>query len=187
MPRHCRRASFPVADAPAAIVVFGAPVDLDGRPGPTLARRLDAAEVAARRWPYAPIVVTGGAVRTSVPEALAMRDRLIARGVPAGRLVVEDQARNTLHSARLVAAVLPSIAGRRTSAPFVIVVVTSGYHALRCRLLLQAMGVRVVHAVVPAAERETMGHAAWLGAVLRESAALPWSLLRVWWKPRTRE
>lgn len=186
MSRRCRRASFRVAEAVAAIVVFGAPVGEGGRPGPALVRRLDAARAAASRWPHAPIVVTGGPVRSSVPEARVMRDWLIAKGVAATRLVVEDQARNTLHSARLVTMLLPAIAPG-LAAPFALVVVTSGYHALRCRLLLRATGARVAHVVTPPAERARMGNAAWLGAVLRESAALPWSLLRVLRKPRTRE
>lgn len=173
---------FPVADAIAAIIVFGAPLSDDGTPGRALARRLVAAAAAARRWPDPPVIVTGGPVATARPEAWAMRDALLGHGVDADRIVVEDEARDTLHSARRVAALLRPRGGQSA-----VIVVTSGYHALRCRLLLRLLGVGVAGVVAPDAERMAMGRGAWLLAVLREAAALPWSLLRIAAKARTRE
>lgn len=171
-----------MAERPGAIVVFGAPLAPDGSPGPTLARRLEAAATAAARWPALPIIVSGGPVRGPRPEAHAMRAALVAAGISPARLMVEDAARHTLDTAWRVAPLLHAggIAGP-------VVVVTSGYHALRCRASLRAAGVRVAATVVPPAERRSMGSLPWIAAALREIVAMPWCLLRVLAKRRTRE
>lgn len=166
----------------AAIVVFGAPLTADGAPGPTLARRLVAAHAAARRWPEAPVIVSGGAVRTAKPEAWAMRAALAARGVAAERLVIEDRARTTLDTVRLISPILGTLGARGP-----VVIVTSGFHAPRCRALLRASGARVAAVVAPDGERRAMGLGPWSVACLHEMAALPWSLLRLLAKRRTRE
>ena len=89
-----------------ALVVLGAPVTADRRPGPHLRARLDAALalLAPRRdgdlgapLGFLPpsfdvVVVTGGAPKTYgsagvVPEATVMCEYLVERGVPMSRCV----------------------------------------------------------------------------------------------------
>ncbi|MBM3522523.1 MAG: YdcF family protein [Alphaproteobacteria bacterium] len=166
----------------AAIVVFGAPLETDGTPGPTLARRLVAALTAAQCWPAVPVIVSGGAVRTATPEAWVMKSELAARGVAAERLVVEDRARNTLDTVRLISPLLDTLGAHGP-----IVIVSSGFHAPRCWFLLRASGVRIASIVTPVDERRAMGFGRWAVACAREMAALPWCLLRLLGKRRTRE
>jgi uncharacterized SAM-binding protein YcdF (DUF218 family) len=89
-----------------AIVVMGA-AQYDGRPSPVFAARLDHA-IELYRSDVAPrLVVTGGkADGDRTTEAAAARAYAIARGVPAGAILVEDGSRTTLESIRAVGGVL---------------------------------------------------------------------------------
>jgi uncharacterized SAM-binding protein YcdF (DUF218 family) len=89
-----------------AIVVLGA-AQYDGRPSPVFAARLDHA-IQLFEDGYAPrFVVTGGKqAGDRMTEAEAARDYAIARGVPAGAILMEDRGRTTLGSLDSVAAML---------------------------------------------------------------------------------
>ena len=89
-----------------AIVVLGA-AQYVGRPSPVFEARLSHA-VDLYREGLAPVfVVTGGKVPGDVTtEAAVARAYAIAHGVPAGAIIGEDRARNTLASLRSVAALL---------------------------------------------------------------------------------
>jgi uncharacterized SAM-binding protein YcdF (DUF218 family) len=89
-----------------AIVVMGA-AQYDGRPSPIFAARLDHAialyQSGLAKW----LVVTGGkAEGDRTTEAAAARKYAIAKGVPAGAILGEDQSRDTLESIHGVATVL---------------------------------------------------------------------------------
>ena len=105
-----------------AIVVLGCRVGPDGRPSHALRRR---AEHAARlyRAGAAPYVVTTGGVGDFGPsEASVARDVLIAHGVPAHRVLVEDASTSTDENARFAK---ERFGGRR------VLVVTDAYHVAR--------------------------------------------------------
>ena len=89
-----------------AIVVMGA-AQYDGRPSPVFEARLEHA-VALFRDGVAPyLVVTGGkAEGDRTTEAATARDYAIGHGVPAGAILMEDEARTTLASIRAVASLL---------------------------------------------------------------------------------
>jgi uncharacterized SAM-binding protein YcdF (DUF218 family) len=161
---------------PPVIVVFGAAVAADGTPSATLARRLEAAAQAAAAFPDSRVLVSGGAVHSALPEATAMAALLVAAGLARERLVVEDRSRTTWESATRIARVIAGL-----GAPWAVVLVTSGYHAPRCRLFLRLNGIAVVTAITPPHERRRMGAQAWIVAVARELAAIPWNVLRVLW------
>ena len=64
--------------------------------------RLTDAEVLARRFALARVVVTGGdryAFATGFPEGAIMRDFLVARGVEPERIIAETRARTTYENA----------------------------------------------------------------------------------------
>jgi uncharacterized SAM-binding protein YcdF (DUF218 family) len=89
-----------------AIVVLGA-AQYDGRPSQVFSARLDHATALYARGLAPYFVVTGGnrpGDRTT--EAAVARAYAIARGIPADRILVEDQARTTLESMRGVARIL---------------------------------------------------------------------------------
>lgn len=158
------------------IVVFGAAVAADGTPSAALARRLEAATRAAAEFPASRVLVTGGAVHSPVPEAPVMAAALVDAGLARERLVVEDQARTTWESATRIAGLLADRGDAKA-----VVLVTSGYHTPRCRLFLRLNEIVVVTAVTPPDERRRMGTQAWMVAVAREIAAVPWNVLRVLW------
>jgi uncharacterized SAM-binding protein YcdF (DUF218 family) len=158
------------------IVVFGAAVAADGTPSAALARRLEAALRAAAAFPASPVLVTGGAVHSHVAEAPVMAASLRDAGVARERLIVEDQARTTWESTGRIARLIADRGDARA-----VVLVTSGYHAPRCRLFLRLAGIAVVTAITPPDERRRMGAQAWMVAVAREFAAMPWNVLRVLW------
>lgn len=164
------------SQASPTIVVFGAAVADDGAPSATLIRRLEATLAAAVAHPLSPILVTGGAVRSRCPEAMVMAAWLEAAGIARTRFVLEDRALTTWDSAARIAALVASTHG--DGAPRV-VLVTSGYHAPRCRLFLRLHRVAIAAVVAPPDERRRMGNAAWMIAIARELAALPWNVLRV--------
>lgn len=107
------------------IVVLGAGLYDDGSMRPLLVDRLNAALTLANRYPFAPIVTSGGVPRSGVTEARAMRNWLVDNGVPAERITEEGRSRSTVENAANTVALL---AGRRTSG---IVVVSSPNHVER--------------------------------------------------------
>ncbi|MBS1181521.1 MAG: hypothetical protein H6Q99_1401 [Proteobacteria bacterium] len=99
----------PGALAPAGIIVLGGVIDtglstelnsaelIDG------AERLIVAAELARRYPEARVLLSGGSngvfTNDDLAESAIARDLLIAFGVPADRIVVEDRSRNTHENA----------------------------------------------------------------------------------------
>src|SRR4051812_5966410 len=89
-----------------ALVVLGCKVGPSGRPGPALARRVATAARAFHAG-VAPIVVASGGRRWGSPiEARAIRDDLVAAGVPAGAVLEELCSLCTYENALFSAALL---------------------------------------------------------------------------------
>ncbi|MCS5479949.1 YdcF family protein [Corynebacterium sp. YIM 101645] len=114
-------ASAAPADAP--IIVLGNGLNTDGSVHPNLAHRLEAAHALAITRPTTPIVVSGGLTPDGHIEAHAMREWLIANGVPASRIIVEDRANSTVTNARYARQLLPGATS--------VIVVTSENHLRR--------------------------------------------------------
>lgn len=151
----------PPADA-NVILVLGAPVHY-GRVLPLLARRLD---TALRLWREAatdPVIVVSGGRPTSSSsgtEAAAMARYLIEAGLPADRVVTEEQSGTTRENIRYskeLEALTGAVALHRNSAPAdgehaaVALVVTSDFHVLRTTSICRRHRLRatVVGAVSP--------------------------------------
>ncbi len=155
----------------AWIVVFGFPVQPDGQPTPTLARRIAAAVVAARRHPAARLLVSGGPSGGGPVEAEAMRAALLRRGVAAERIVVDAAARDTLDTARAAVRLIPRGA--------LVLAVSSRYHLPRCVVLLRLAGLRARGLGATTSRRETLaGRLYW---PLREPAAFAWDAAIATW------
>jgi uncharacterized SAM-binding protein YcdF (DUF218 family) len=89
-----------------AIVVLGA-AQFNGRPSPVYAARLDHAVDLYLAGKAKVLVMTGGkAAGDRTTEAAAGRDYAMARGVPAGAILLEDRGRTTLESLDSVAGIL---------------------------------------------------------------------------------
>ena len=102
-----------------AIVVLGAALTPDGRPGPALAERIEAGAQAFREG-RAPIVVMTGAL-----EAAIMRERAVELGVPREAIRIEPTALTTRTNAVACAALLQPDGIRR------VLFVTQPYHRRR--------------------------------------------------------
>lgn len=107
------------------IVVLGYGLLPDGALRPELENRLTAAYLQALAAPFSPVIVTGGNPQNGVTEAAAMRNWLLARGLPADRVHAEEQAGSTVQNALFGTRLLRELGA--TSA----VVVTSPNHIRR--------------------------------------------------------
>jgi uncharacterized SAM-binding protein YcdF (DUF218 family) len=155
-----------------AIVVLGCRMPRDGTLGSAMERRV-ATGVALLREGVAPRLVLSGGGEGARPEAEAMRELALRLGAAETTILLEARSRNTIENASLSAALLRRHGLRR------VVVVTDRYHALRARLLFRWAALEVV-AVAAAPGRLRRDWKMWL----RESVALPRSLLRLLRAPR---
>ncbi|MEV5504961.1 SanA/YdcF family protein [Streptomyces orinoci] len=122
-----------VADAPQAPVamVFGAGL-WQGRPSPYLADRLDTAIDLYRRGKVRVLLVTGDNGRESYDEPDAMRDYLVAHGVPGQRIVRDYAGFDTWDSCAR---------GRRVFGVRRALLVSQDFHIRRAVALCRAAGI----------------------------------------------
>jgi uncharacterized SAM-binding protein YcdF (DUF218 family) len=162
--------AVPDAVPDAVILIFGAAVRPGGRPSTTLRWRVEAAAAFATRFAAPLFVPTGGVGRFGPSEASVMAVLLAARGVPPGRILLEETGTDTLSSARAVTGL---IRAHGIAAP--VFAASSLYHVARCVVLLRVLGVPARAAGppwVPAGSR-WMTRCYWW---LREVAALPYDI-----------
>lgn len=124
-----------------ALIVLGAAVH--GREvSPALAARLDVAVGYHQRNPDALIVVSGAqGPQEDVPEAVAMRDYLLARGVPDDRIVGEDRATSTAENFAFSVALLDA----RLAPGYRVGFVTSEFHVWRASATAARAGLATTH------------------------------------------
>jgi uncharacterized SAM-binding protein YcdF (DUF218 family) len=119
-----------------AIVIFGAAVMVDGRPSPSLRRRIACGADAATAWPHAPVLCSGGVGAAGPSEASIIAEGLVSRGIARKRLTLDEESLDTLQSVVATARFM-----RRQSLDEA-VVCSDLYHIPRIRLLLAALGMR---------------------------------------------
>ncbi len=148
------------------VVVLGCGLTSGSRVPPLLASRLERgrelyASQAAEGNP--PVVITSGGQgpRERLPEARAMADYLIQRGIPGDRIECEERSRNTEQNLRFSKAIMQErIPGYRC------VVVTSNFHVLRAAITARRTGVNGQMVGSPTAAYF------WPTATIREFAAV---------------
>ena len=119
-----------------AIIVLGAQVNPNGEPSIQLRWRLDA---AAEAWKQKnTVIVTCGAQggNEPAPEALVMRDYLVAQGVPEEMILTDAVSYNTRQNIRNAADLLKGYTVER------VLIVTSDYHLARAMALAEDEGLR---------------------------------------------
>ena len=135
--------SFIRTAAPANYaIVLGMALE-NGKPNSDLLSRLDTAEAYLSENPEATLILTGGNPDESGrTEAAAMGEILTERGVPAERMILEDQARDTRSNFRNVAQLIDP------TGP--VVLVSSNYHMDRAvRTARRAGFTRVLRLPAP--------------------------------------
>lgn len=152
------------------IVVLGAGLTRDGRPGYALTRRsIHAAQLYAAGYADT-VICTGGKTRGSPrSEADACREILLWRGVPASAILLEDESRSTEENALHTQAILEEHGWER------VLLVSDSYHMFRAGLIFESRGVPVLHSPVP---QERMSRRDYAYAVFRELVALHWQAFK---------
>ena len=133
------------ADAADVIIVLGAGLRGDGRPGWALTRR---SERAAGLWQdgVAPLIMCAGAKAEGFPrsEADACREILVRRGLPMSAILMEEMSRSTEESAIYAGNILSDMGLSRA------VLVSDSYHMLRATWLYRRRGLEIAGSPVPA-------------------------------------
>jgi len=152
-----------------AIIVLGAGLRRDGRPGDALTRRtLWAAKAYADG--YAPRIICTGGITESRPrsESSACRALLIENGVPSDVIFIEERSRSTIENA-LYADEIMQANGWQDA-----LLVTDSFHMLRASWVFQSQGI--AHSTYPV-PRSKMRISVYATSLVREIVALHWQAL----------
>lgn len=122
-------------------IVLGNRVDADGSLSPVLRGRVDRALELYRQGRVARIMVSGGMglLAGHYPEGLAMKQYLVAQGVPADRIIEDNHGENTYLTAKDFLPVADSLHVHS------VIVVSSFYHITRAKYIIRKLGFRNVH------------------------------------------
>jgi vancomycin permeability regulator SanA len=122
-------------------LVLGSKVNADGTPSARLRARLDRTiELYQAGW-FPKIIVSGG--RQGPDEAAVMRDYLLAHGIPAAALIVDNSGVNTFTSAFDTLQISHSLKFQS------VFVVSQYFHIPRARLALSRFGLADVYFAHP--------------------------------------
>ena len=132
--RIARQAHVDDARAADVIIVMGA-AEYRGHPSPVFKLRLDHAVTLFEKHLAPAIMTTGGpGGDTSFKEGGVGRSYLIDRGIPAERIIVEDQGESTAWSLSAATEILRRMNLRSC------IIVSDGFHIFRVKRILQQQG-----------------------------------------------
>jgi uncharacterized SAM-binding protein YcdF (DUF218 family) len=129
-----------------------------------------AAVEAARGVEGARFLPTGGVGRHAPSEASVMARLLVEASVEPARIVLEEQAIDTLSSVVRCVRILEQHGGAAA-----VTVCTDAYHVVRVRAVFRVFGVQTRAAPVPRAAR-ALGARRYGWALAREGVGLPWDV-----------
>lgn len=135
------------------VILLGGGIDKDGRLPDSVITRVEKTAEYLSTNPDAICVVTGGTLKwLPYPEAPELKNQLVKRGVAAERILVEDQALDTIQNFQFSCKMLADYRGvgveEILAAPTV--VVTSRFHLRRSERLARRMGFKNIKGI-PAA------------------------------------
>lgn len=144
------------------IIVLGAGVN-NGKVSKVLQNRLDASIIYCESNPNAKIVVSGGPTRQKdTTEAAAMAEYLISKGIPAEKIILEDESQSTMENYKFTKKILDEKNIPYKSIAFV----TNDFHIYRAKKYAAYCGFENANALstktdlfsfVPAVTREVLG------------------------------
>lgn len=120
------------AHATPVALVLGAGIEADGRPRPYLAARLDAAKQLYDAGKVRVLLVSGDNRTHAYDEPTAMRDYLVAAGVPSDAVVLDFAGRDTYDSCQRA---------HRIFGVDEVTVISQSYHVGRAVALCRAAGM----------------------------------------------
>ncbi len=122
--------------SPETVVVLGCKVR-GTRPSRMLLRRLEAAKTYLEAHPEVLCITTGGqGTGEDVPEGQAMKEWLVAQGIPEERILAETTSQDTQENLEHAAAIL-----QEQGLSNHIIIVTDGFHQYRASLLAKRAGL----------------------------------------------
>jgi uncharacterized SAM-binding protein YcdF (DUF218 family) len=152
------------------IVILGAGLQGNGRPGPALTRRATHAAELYRQGIAPRIICTGGWIeRVQRTEASGCAAFLEELGVPADAILQEDQSRSTQENAANTFALMQAYSWQTA------VVVTDGFHAMRAAWIFADAGIAIHNSPVPSSQVQF--HML-LFYMAREVVALHWQFIK---------
>ncbi|MGJ3237619.1 MAG: YdcF family protein [Anaerolineae bacterium] len=155
-----------------AIVVLGAGLARDGRPGYALVRRSAHASELWHQGYADTIVCTGGIAPTQArSEADGCRDVLLRRGVPDSAILLEERSTSTEENALYARDIL------QLNALQSVIVVSDSYHVFRASYIFETVGYPDVSLSPVPAER-IRGYPTYNASVVREVLALHWQVFK---------
>ena len=132
------------------VILLGGGIDKDGKLPESVISRVEKAAEYLNQHPDSICVVTGGTLKwLPYPEAPELKNQLVKRGVAAERILVEDQAKDTIQNFQYSCKMLEEFKGESTeeilNAPTA--VVTSRYHLRRSERLARRMGFKNIKGI----------------------------------------
>ena len=118
------------------LIVLGNPVDRDGNPTPIQQTRVTEAVTEYERGVAPHIIITGAAVDNYFVESEVMARMAEAQGIPAGAIIEETQARNTIENACDSLRVMRSRGWQSAE------VITSPFHAQRAAMIFSQLPLK---------------------------------------------
>ena len=125
------------------IVVLGSKLSPNGRPTPSLKRRIAQAVRLFHQGRAENLLLSGGVHDHPTPEAEVMADMVRDAGVGAENIVIEARSLNTLENAAFTAAEMEKRGWRRA------IVVTDNFHLPRALFTFRRFGVEVTGSAAP--------------------------------------
>jgi uncharacterized SAM-binding protein YcdF (DUF218 family) len=125
------------------LIVLSSEIQTDGILGSTSYLRSLYAVRAYRQHPFRAIVVSGGYTPgASISLAAAMREFLVANGVPREIVFAEERSHSTRENALYIKALIERWPGKR-------ILLTSDYHVFRAERVFRKAGLPVVARPLP--------------------------------------
>lgn len=143
------------------IVVLGSRVEEDGTPSPALRHRIRAAIQYLEENPETIVIASGGqGADEPCTEAECIRVTLLAAGIPAERILVEDRSTSTEENLRFSMALMDSPDAS-------VGLVTNNFHVYRAVLHAKKVGLTDAHGIAATYTGPTLPH-----YVVREAVCL---------------
>lgn len=133
------------------LVVLGAQMKTSG-PSRALKYRLDAAYDYLQQYEDTVVIVSGGRGKDEpVSEAQGMKAYLVAKGIPAERIILEDRSVNTYENLQLSAQLLRPEQDK-------VAVVTNNFHLFRAMKIAEKAGYEKLYGVAAQSELALLPH-----------------------------
>lgn len=167
-----RTGKVETAETSDAIIVLGAGLSRNGRPGWALTRRSNHAADLWHQGLADTIICTGGiADNQTSSEAQGCLEVLMRNGVPASAVLLEEQSRSTEENAIFSQVILE--ANNLDS----VILVSDGYHLFRGNYIFETIGVDNI-TLSPVSSALIRGYPTYENSVLREVLALHWQVFK---------